>query len=75
MIQKEGNQQLIRGEFLKDKGFEMAARILSTLAIEGIFLSKPTLRQILPEQFGLKAELAEKLVVIFGKNDHGENPR
>lgn len=64
-----GNNQQLSGDF------EMAAQILSNLAIENIFLSPRTLQGMLQKEFHLKNSQIEVLVSIFGRNSDGENPR
>jgi len=56
--------------------FETAARILSSLGIEGITFYSATLRELLSQTFpGLPEAQVERLVKIFSKNGENKNER
>ena len=58
----------------RDTAFEAAARILATLAIEGIVFSPKEIDGLLKEDFNLGPKLRKELTKIFGKNGDGKKP-
>jgi len=57
------------------KKFGEAASILSSLAIEGIRLSREALEKLLEEDFGLPPQSRKRLIEKFAKNGDGKDLR